>query len=902
MTTLVIPILWTLNHQNGYFQVMLRTFITILLLSLGGPASAQVMDKPLADYVAAQEAIMDDHFKQGRYAEAEAVLRPLIQKLSVEIGPTQIKVLRLRQALANTMRLQGRTGDALAEMEEAYEVWQENYLKFHPARMDAAMQLAVHLSRMGFANDALPLALEASKFAETVWGDENEKTLLWQYNTAGIFKQLGHTDEALTLFDAVLPRLDAVGTSSTAYYACAVSKERARLLRDIDQLEQAAAAYSDTVTRMRSCHPANHPETIYTLGEYALVLYYLRDIPRMKQVLNDWQTALLPTFGKKSLQYAEFLARRALARSWETLGTPEFDAAMADMRASVALREELLSPTHEFTGKAYLDLGAMEMDLGNLSGAWDLAKKAEAAGLGSRALLQETLVQMRDAGLIPEQDATREAFRLAQVNYNSAARAAFAALAQRVEQGDGQKAQMMRAFTDLQRRQGQLQSDMSYFAGLPSADRQPAVERQIRTEMTALSEQINDLGAQLRTMELPFEDMYDADPLSLDAAQALLGPDEALVIFDVGERQSDWSFVLVVTADTATWREMPLSLSGTNAAISDLRGSIDLQMGVRAGISLKQRQQPKDRAYELSAAHWIYQQTFGVIEDLLQGKDHLYVELRGPLTALPPQLLVRNDVTQMAQADWLVRHHAMTVIPSIQALQLSARNTQRAPKPFLGFADPVFSGDPMPAFGLRGALAPLPETAIEVQEVAQAVGTDAAQTVRAQSMASEAQLKQEALADYRVLYFATHGLVAGDMVRPGQELTEPALALTAGQGEDGMLTASEIAGLKLNADWVVLSACNTAVGDEPGAEALSGLAQAFAYAGARALMVSHWPVESRSAVALMTDLFERRAKDPSLSAAKAQQQAILAMIDTPARAEWSHPAYWAPFILVGDPD
>ena len=130
---------------------------------------------------------------------------------------------------------------------------------------------------------------------------------------------------------------------------------------------------------------------------------------------------------------------------------------------------------------------------------------------------------------------------------------------------------------------------------------------------------------------------------------------------------------------------------------------------------------------------------------------------------------------------------------------------------------------------------------------------------------------------------------------------EPALALTPGGGEDGLLTASEIAHLRMNPDWVVLSACNTAVGDTPDAEALSGLAQSFLYAGARALLVSHWPVESQSAVSLMTDIFARRAADPGLSAAEAQRQAMLAMIDGP-KAEWRHPAYWAPFILVGDPD
>ncbi len=104
-------------------------------------------------------------------------------------------------------------------------------------------------------------------------------------------------------------------------------------------------------------------------------------------------------------------------------------------------------------------------------------------------------------------------------------------------------------------------------------------------------------------------------------------------------------------------------------------------------------------------------------------------------------------------------------------------------------------------------------------------------------------MKRVPLADYRVVYFATHGLVAGDV----KDLAEPSLALTLAREpselDDGLLTASEVAQLKLNADWVVLSACNTAAGDKPGAEALSGLARAFFYAGARALLVSHWAVD-----------------------------------------------------------
>jgi CHAT domain-containing protein len=143
--------------------------------------------------------------------------------------------------------------------------------------------------------------------------------------------------------------------------------------------------------------------------------------------------------------------------------------------------------------------------------------------------------------------------------------------------------------------------------------------------------------------------------------------------------------------------------------------------------------------------------------------------------------------------------------------------------------------------------------------------------------ASETTVKRTPLGDYRVVYFATHGLVAGDV----KGLAEPSLALTIPKEmtdlDDGLLTASEVALLKLNSDWVVLSACNTAAGDKPGAEALSGLARAFFYAGARALLVSHWAVASDAATRLTTSTFDYIKSDPNIGRAEALRRAVLAL-------------------------
>jgi CHAT domain-containing protein len=136
---------------------------------------------------------------------------------------------------------------------------------------------------------------------------------------------------------------------------------------------------------------------------------------------------------------------------------------------------------------------------------------------------------------------------------------------------------------------------------------------------------------------------------------------------------------------------------------------------------------------------------------------------------------------------------------------------------------------------------------------------------------------------------------------------EPALALTMPDTptelDDGFLQASEVVQLKLNAEWVVLSACNTAAGDndKPGAEALSGLARAFFYAGARSLIVSHWRVSDQTTAQLMTTTFQLHNRRPELSHAEVMQQAMLQMLKDAKTDSDAHPRFWAPFVVVGEP-
>jgi CHAT domain-containing protein len=215
---------------------------------------------------------------------------------------------------------------------------------------------------------------------------------------------------------------------------------------------------------------------------------------------------------------------------------------------------------------------------------------------------------------------------------------------------------------------------------------------------------------------------------------------------------------------------------------------------------------------------------------------------------------------------------------------------------------------------IRGGLAnveevraqyPLPETADELCAVAQSSGAGESSVYLADK-ASEKTIKalsaDGTLAGARIVHFATHGLLAGETEMLSVSKAEPALILTPPptptEGDDGLLTASEITQLKMDADWVVLSACNTAAGEseKPGAEALSGLARAFFYAGARALLVSHWAVNSQAAVELITKAFDELKADSKIGRAEALRRSMLSLI----RTGNSHPADWAPFIVVGE--
>jgi len=500
---------------------------------------------------------------------------------------------------------------------------------------------------------------------------------------------------------------------------------------------------------------------------------------------------------------------------------------------------------------------------------------------------------------------------------------------------------------DLVRREQDAQKQISALYGVLSnamVDGGGSDSRQLRVAIDDLRVARAALMEEIEGRFPEYASIINPKPATIEQARAALGADEAVVAFYVADsRTYGWSFG---KAGPVAFAATDLGLEDLDDTVAELRAALDPQAATLGEIP----------PFDTVLAHDLYKTLLGPVEAGWKPARHLLVVADGPLGHLPLSVLPTKPVTVAPDADllfaeyrdvpWLAKTHATMVLPSVTSLAtlraLPAGDPAR--KAFAGFGDPWFNAEQAKEaaaekpveVAMRGGLQVrglplkrrsvpsgtaedsytlkdlprLPDTAAEVRSIAAALAADASTDVFLGGRANETTVKTLGLGDRKVLAFATHGLVPGEL----DGLTQPALALSAPQlsdgagADDGLLTMDEIMALKLDADWVVLSACNTAAGDGGGAEAISGLGRAFFYAGARAILATGWPVETTSARKLTETLFARQAEDPSLSRADGLNAAQTEMISTGAAIDgqgkhvfaYAHPIFWAPFMLVGD--
>ena len=470
------------------------------------------------------------------------------------------------------------------------------------------------------------------------------------------------------------------------------------------------------------------------------------------------------------------------------------------------------------------------------------------------------------------------------------------------------------------------------------------LEQRLESLITTLHSRIENLrtarealGAEIADRFPRYADLVDPPPVSEARIREVVEPGEALIA------------IYVADENTYVWT---LRNSGSMAFHRAALGREDLAnivAALRLALNPAVERLGDIPEFDVALAHRLYSELLAPTRTVWEDARNLLVVANAPLGQLPFHLLVTTDAPLSSETGllfanyravpWLARDHAVTALPSVTALaslrQSAAARAERLA--FFGVGDPLFSdvdeetvvdrvGPTLAARSVpivlrsvprtrsldRAGIARLPrlpDTRIEIEQIATTLDADPDRDVYLGHEATEAAVKAADLERYRVVSFATHGLVPGDL----DGLTEPALALTTPElggdsANDGLLTLGEVLSLRLDADWVVLSACNTGAADGSGAEAFSGLGRAFFFAGTRAMLLSNWPVHSRATMELMRDLFHRQAERPGLTRAEVLQHAMLGTMDAGVFVDnrgrrvfsYAHPLFWAPFSVVGD--
>lgn len=676
---------------------------------------------------------------------------------------------------------------------------------------------------------------------------------------------------------------------------------RAAFERSRGELAEARAMAEEAVRLREAAYGADAAETARARTTFAGVLADLGERASARRLLES----AIAVLERERERTGQLFARARLAALEREDGRPEAGRG----HATLALRQaRALFGDGPTTIELLAELGRIERAAGRIEPALahfsEAARLAEAAlGEGFRysdaATAAHLDLLLAESARRPSERAASlaSAWRVAQLAPASRLADVERRAASRLAAADAGLGEQARALQETEER---LLSATLRLGRLRLEDARAPT----RDQAAALEAERSELLVRRRTLEREIQARFPrygalTAPRVVPAEEvaALLAPGEAMVRLVV---TPEASFALALGADRGiAAHRAPLGTAAVRRAVGRLR----------AGLGFA----PGTDTFDRATARSLHAALLEPLAAALAGRDHLLVVPDGPLQGVPLGVLVTGDGAGSA---WLAAERAISVLPAVASLPLARGRESRAADrdSFLGVGDPVLGG----GAGARGALAeaaetcredepldprllralpPLPETALELRGVARALAGGGGTLLLGRD-AREPVVRRLPLGRYRVIAFATHGLLPGEL----RCASEPALVLTPparpGPADDGLLGASEIALLELDAEWVSLSACNTAASGGPGGgEALGGLAGAFLRAGARRVLASHWEVDSDATVALVTATFAAWARAPEAGAARALRAAQRRLLADP---RLSHPSYWAAFTLIGD--
>ena len=781
--------------------------------------------------------------------------------------------------------------------------------------------LARNLTRQGRLVEAEIEARKALTSSLQRLGRYSSETAHTLKRLASVLGAQGRYQESGQLARAVLDIIERTGAAEDSTYIAVAHLQLATNFVSQGMWAEALGEF-DALKKGLATDPASYERFFAGNANLALALAGAGRAAEAKPVAEAALQRSLKRVGEKHSQTAA--ARGVLALSLAELN--EREAALNAFSKAVPI---LLSRSRQSDDEASTQ-GANEQRLSVILESY----------IGVLAAVRGTDLETK-AGI----NAAAEAFRIADVARSRSVQRALAASSARAAAREPALADLVRREQDTQKQVAALFGLLAEVQSAPTDQQDPKAVLALRTRIDQLRDARAALAQEIEAKFPEYAELINPKPVTIEDARATLAPGEALISTYVGR---DRSYVWAVP------KQGSVAFAAMDMGREDLADQVALLRGALEPAAVTLGDIP---AFDLAAAHELYAKLLAPVKAGWGEAKSLLIVAHGPLGYLPMSILPTETVALGAEREplfanyrdvpWLARTHAVTMLPSVASLKtlrgLPPGDAKRLA--FAGFGDPWFSAEQAAAaakpkakpvqvaaltsrgiktrgLSLRAApkttgmdsaelarLPRLPDTADEVKSIAVALKANLTDSVFLGRDANEGQIKSLDLSGYKVLAFATHGLVPGDL----NGLTQPALALSSpkvsGGTDDGLLTMGEILGLKLNADWVVLSACNTGSGQGAGAEAVSGLGRAFFYAGTRALLVSNWPVETTSAKALTTDLFKRQADDPALTRAQALRQAMVGLIDDQAFVDeasgktvfsYAHPIFWAPFSLVGD--
>ncbi len=754
-------------------------------------------------------------------------------------------------------------------------------------------------------------------------GRYSNDTALQTRKLANILNEQGRHEEAASLARAAVDIYEKTGSSSESLLLGRARASLAYSLAARSRWQEALAVLEVTRAGL-----AGDPETYNR--------FFRRSV--------TWPLALIKTGrAEEAIPFLEGVLERVTKRLGEKhYGVAERRGILAMALATTGDKRQAM--TNFTKALPILVSRSRQSDDGETTGIW----RQQRLKMILEAYI-DLLVDIRDSALERELEiaAVSEAFKVADFARGQSVQRALAAAGARAAAHDPDLADLARREQDAQKQISALYGLLAEVLNAPTDQQNVGAVQSLRLRIDRLREARGALVAEIKQRFPEYFNLINPPSGTIEDARVLLRQGEALISTYAGEdRTYVWAFR----------KAGEVAFAVVDVGRQDLADTVGL---LRAALEPNAATLGDIPRFDTTVAYDLYQKLFKPVKAGWKDANSLLVVARGPLGYLPLSVLPTESATRepekgalfsnYKEIPWLARTHAVTLLPSVASLR-TLRGLPPGPArrtAFVGFGDPWFSrqqaakaqspadkGTEMAALSGQGVktrglpvrlraapatatldsaelaqLPRLPDTADEIKSIDLALKADPVQSVFLGKEANEQRVKTMKLSSIKVLAFATHGLMPGDL----DGLTQPALALSSptvvGGKEDGLLTMGEILGLKLNADWVVLSACNTGAGEGAGAEAVSGLGRAFFYAGTRALLVSNWPVETTSAKALITDLFRRQSADPALSRAEALRQSMLALIDGDGYVDpksdktvfsYAHPLFWAPFSLIGD--